>query len=85
MPKYYVQCGTKQTVVAANNGKGACRIAIQRFRESEDELESEHFHVNEKGFRNIDTFSIDTLTLTTGDTIYKYSLLKDDFEKLNKK
>jgi len=83
MPKYYVETGTLQEVVMADNPTEACRMAIRSVSRlflktgDGDVVLGESFIVNERGFpSNRSPFTIDTFN----DTLVSTSTIIEDYE-----
>ena len=77
MPKYYVETGTLQEVVQANDPNKACLLAVYKATKTYHETGrnvtlGEAFIVNERGFpSNREPFILDTVndTMVSTDTI----------------
>ena len=82
MPKFYVETGTLQEVVAAETPFGACVMAIRRatdqyLKDGDNVTLGESFIVNQKGFpSNREPFTLDTIN----DTMVSTSLIIAAFE-----
>ena len=85
MPKFYVETGTLQEVVAAETPFGACVMAMRKatnqyLKDGGNVTLGESFIVNQKGFpSNREPFTLDTVN----DTMVSTSLIIEAFENNN--